>query len=206
MIIPTEDEIVEFYTNDYRASANPATYPSRTNFKTHVYRTPRQLRFVYSEVKEMEAGLDIGCALGWTVKTMSFLGMEAYGVEFHNADREWAADNLGVNVCPALEDLPRREFDLIVMSHVLEHIADPVGYLKMLQEESYLAKGGTIVLEVPGMSAPSAWTAYHLILFNQESLRFALLEAGLEVAAIETQVPEGTKHPRLIWAVGKSVS
>ena len=203
MTIPTEKAIADFYTNDYRASANPAAYPDRVNFKTHVYRTPRQLRYVYDDVKEMSAGLDIGCAIGWTVKTMDFLGMEAYGVEYHNADRAWARDNLGVEIYPELKDLPRREFDLINMSHVLEHIADPIGYLKMLQEENYLAKGGKLIIEVPGMSSPSAWTAYHLVLFNGESLTRTLLEAGLEFCEGEMYSTEGTKHPRLIWAVGK---
>jgi hypothetical protein len=203
MTIPTNKEIADFYVHDYRASAEPKPYPNRTTFKTHVYRTPRQLKYVHEDVKEMRAGLDIGCALGWTVKTMDFLGMEAYGVEYHNVDREWATKNLGVNICARLKDLPRRDFDLVNMSHVLEHIADPIGYLKMLQEENYLARGGKLIIEVPGMSNFSSWTAYHLVVFNPESLVFTLLEAGLEVVESETYIPEGTKHSSLMWAVGR---
>jgi len=199
MLRPTDKEVEDFYRHDYRNSAADGEYPNRSNFRTHIFRSPRQLALVYDRLTQYEAGLDIGCALGWTVAVMQYAGIDAYGTEWHEVDREWALDNLGLNIYQELEDLPRRNFGLVTMSHVLEHIANPIEYLRMLQDENYLAPGGDIIFEVPGQGSPSGWSAYHLVVFSQDSLRFVCEEAGLELI----NGTENRKHkdgpPQLIW-------
>lgn len=204
-ILPSEDEIKHFYNEDYRKFAHDnKPYPFFINFRTHVFRIPRQLVLIYDELKNVKSSLDIGCALGWMPKTLEFMGIDAYGVELHNTDREWAKENLQLTLYETLEDLPRRDFDLITMSHVLEHIADPIGYIRMLVDEGYLAKGGGFLVEVPGAAAPSAWSSFHAVLFNAASLQRTMEEAGLNWVKGTAKMDEKSGMPELLWGVGSA--
>jgi 2-polyprenyl-3-methyl-5-hydroxy-6-metoxy-1,4-benzoquinol methylase len=57
------------------------------------------------------------------------------------------APNL-IKVCSLFEDFrPDSLFDTVVMSHILEHVKDPVGLLR--QGKSWLARGGRLIASVP---------------------------------------------------------
>ena len=63
--------------------------------------------------------------------------------------------------------LPKR-YDTIVMTHVLEHIDDPVFVLKRINEE-WLADGGRFLLVVPNANAPSRQIAVKMGLISHNS-------------------------------------
>jgi predicted SAM-dependent methyltransferase len=75
--------------------------------------------------------------------------------------------------------------DLLTMSHVLEHIPEPIDFLKKIRS-SILNPGGTIFLEVP--NEPSIWVEQqikwqrqglgHLNYFTPASLERLLRDAG----------------------------
>ena len=77
-------------------------------------------------------------------------------------------------------------FDVITMSHVLEHLHDPVSVLRNCYE--LLRPGGTLWVETPNIDAighrrfGAGWRALepprHLVLFNRKSLERAMLGAG----------------------------
>lgn len=82
---------------------------------------------------------------------------------------------------------PRRErFDGITLSHVLEHVPDPVGLLRRCAE--LLRPGGWVWIETPNLAAPghARYGAYwrgveaprHLVLFGPAALELALDRAG----------------------------
>ena len=131
-----------------------------------------------------------------------FLELEAYGQEPADFDRGWAKEHLGLDIRKTLEDLPRRDFDMIIMSHVLEHIIDPIKCLTVLHD-TYMAPRGRIIIEVPGGDSPSAWSAFHAVVFNTESLIFTLQEAGFAVELIRSKETDSSYPPNLMWAVGK---
>jgi SAM-dependent methyltransferase len=89
-----------------------------------------------------------------------------------------------------------RQYDLIVSSHVIEHLAEPVAFLKELK--AYLKPGGKIIIDTPntsciqskifgkhwgGIHAPRHWT-----LFDNEVIRYATNEAQLNVVSV-THLP-----------------
>lgn len=76
------------------------------------------------------------------------------GVQFVNSMFETAA-------------LPRR-YDNIVLTHVLEHLDDPVLVLKRVNEE-WLAKGGRFFLVCPNANAPSRQIAVKMGLVTHNS-------------------------------------
>ena len=153
-------------------------------------------------INEHRVYLDIGCALAWSVHVSSFLGLEAYGVEPAKFDRGWAKEYLGLDIFENLEDLPRRDFDLINMSHVLEHIIDPIAYLTVLYD-TYMAPDGRIMIEVPSVNTPSAWSSFHAVAFNTESLRFTLQEAGFKIELIRSKEIDPQYPDNLMWCIGR---
>ena len=80
-----------------------------------------------------------------------------------------------------------RKFDLIVCSHVLEHVADPYSAVNALR--SYLAPGGVFYVEVPleiWKKAPLAVEPVtHVNYFTVDSLRILLERAGYSVLTCE---------------------
>lgn len=79
-------------------------------------------------------------------------------------------------------------FDMILMSHVLEHLEDPAGELRAMR--AVLADGGAMFVEVPNMAGhrklPIDDNRSHLHFFSSTSLARMLANEGLEVVAAET--------------------
>jgi 2-polyprenyl-3-methyl-5-hydroxy-6-metoxy-1,4-benzoquinol methylase len=140
---------------------------------------------------------DIGCGDGSLLLDMQQSGLRVTGVEIDPAARRTAqSKGLGVFEGTA-EDLPDavrdRRFDLVVMSHVLEHCLEP--QLSVTNAAGLLNDGGQLVIEVPNhqsFGAAMAGTAWpwldvprHLNFFTARSLEQVCSQAGLEVATIE---------------------
>src|SRR5262249_4513900 len=74
----------------------------------------------------------------------------------------------------SLEELcerePERRFDVISLSHVLEHLPDPVDYLFKLGV-GFLKPGGRIYVEVPNLLAHTSFEPGHLYSFTVDTLR-----------------------------------
>lgn len=69
--------------------------------------------------------------------------------------------------------------DLVVMSHVLEHVADPKGFL--LDETQKLRKGGVLFLEVPCLDyMHKPIDEPHLLFFDKNPMHHLLSNAGFE--------------------------
>lgn len=64
-------------------------------------------------------------------------------------------------------NLPRR-YDNIVLTHVLEHLDDPVGVLKRINGE-WLAEGGRLFLVCPNANAPSRQIAVKMGLISHNA-------------------------------------
>ena len=91
--------------------------------------------------------LDIGCATGQFLEVASEVGFDAFGVE----PTEYAAGvarRRGLNVHHGfVSDLPSCEYDVVHSNHVLEHIPDPVAFMKDVAR--VLKPGGIACIEVP---------------------------------------------------------
>lgn len=142
--------------------------------------------------------LDIGCGGGVFMYTLTkqIPGWQGYGIEPTIAFAELAARRLGRPVLaeayrPGL--FPDVKFDLITINQVLEHVADPVDFLKGVQAE--LAEGGRIYLEVPDVEdlahlAPDhdRFLMQHLWVFSKSSLSNVCHQAGYTILRADQQV------------------
>ena len=132
--------------------------------------------------------LDVGCGNGGFLRLASEMGWNVSGLDF-DPDAVQQARNAGFDVTvggvDALAHVIER-FDVITLSHVIEHVADPNDLLVRLNR--LLKPGGMLWLETPnihslghrlygrdwrGLESPR-----HLMLLNPSSLRVALSLGG----------------------------
>jgi 2-polyprenyl-3-methyl-5-hydroxy-6-metoxy-1,4-benzoquinol methylase len=143
--------------------------------------------------------LDIGCSTGAFLGLAKSLGWNADGIEMSASAAEVAKNTFGVEVF--VGDLSEFEsepdtYNYINISHVLEHIYDPVAFLNRVRE--LLKSDGTIYIEVPNFESFGrresnqywfGWeTPRHVQMFSPSTLKAALNAAGLEVKSLETQI------------------
>lgn len=133
--------------------------------------------------------LDVGCATGAYLCEAVARGWTATGVEVAEFARLEAARRAGVTVVPSCDDLPAgRRFDLVTLHHVLEHVDDPVSFLR---EAIVPRVGGRLLIEVPNFdSLPSrvrgpAWgdlrLEQHVCHYTSATLSRVVEAAGLRV-------------------------
>lgn len=151
------------------------------------WRVYRLLRFV-----RKGRALDIGCGSGRFLRALRHSGWEVAGLEL-NDDTATAARNVyGLTVETSLDVFEDNFFDLITITHVLEHIRDPH---QMLAECARLLKpGGVIAVAVPNIES---WQArltrenwFHLDLprhlwhFSESGLSTTMSVCGFEQIAV----------------------
>jgi len=104
----------------------------------------------------------------------------------------------------SIQDFNAEKFDLVIMSHVLEHIPNPLEYLKKVRKF-----GGHLFIEVPnGDDEFKANTYPHVLFFNEKSLWIMLQKAGFKVLSIATcgivkrKWMEMENRPKLMKKIG----
>jgi SAM-dependent methyltransferase len=151
--------------------------------------------------------LDIGCGAGNLLLDAQALGLKVRGVELDdsaaNAARERGLICDGGGIA-SLADLDE-EFDVIRLSDVLEHLADPVEALKAVAKR--LSSRGVVIISVPNVDGVMArvcgpdWFALevprHLWGFGRESLDLMFGQAGLKALRIDTKSHESVIYGSL---------
>jgi SAM-dependent methyltransferase len=134
--------------------------------------------------------LDVGCNVGVLLDELAMLGWHTEGIERAPAARDLAAQRHAVHDVDIESDamLPRR-YQLVTMTHVLEHLDRPMQGLKFVAR--HLAPGGTAIIEVPNWDDPARifWrTRYrplelgdHVSFFERGTLGALAERAGLRV-------------------------
>lgn len=131
--------------------------------------------------------LDVGCGAGGVVSAASKLCKRVSAVEPMERWNHFLRDG-GVDVFSSVDELGDAKFDIVTLFHVLEHIADPIPFLKTLREK--LSDNGTLVIEVPNVedvlitlydSKPFSEFTYwspHLYYYSAGTLKTLLMRAG----------------------------
>jgi SAM-dependent methyltransferase len=204
----TPAEVSAFYTEGYYTHVgahmgDDASTDGRKSFlerlRTHLaWRTDRSVDLSPAEVARVRANptlCDVGCGSGQIMARFKEAGYETVGVEPDPAARVLAAE-VGPVFKGTAEELPEAldgsRFDVVLLSHVLEHCIDPAAALANVVR--LLAPTGTAVIEVPNNAAEGlrlygpGWffadIPRHLQFFTETSLRKALAAAGLHVTNV----------------------
>ncbi|WP_394748014.1 class I SAM-dependent methyltransferase [Spongiimicrobium salis] len=121
--------------------------------------------------------LDVGAGTGDFLATTQKRGWTVSGVEPNTAARERAKQK-GINLSTTLKELSGKQFDVITLWHVLEHLPDLKDQIK--EFKNLLSDDGILVIAVPNFKSYDAshynkfWAAYdvprHLWHFSQNSI------------------------------------
>lgn len=143
--------------------------------------------------------LDVGCgdgrALNW-YRELDGYNVETHGVDFDEQAVEKARAAGHHVYTGTFEDapIPRDYFDLVVATHVIEHVADPKKFAATAL--AVLKPGGVFLCETPNAESWDAkvfrqqhWGGYHFprhwVLYTPESIRFMAESIGFIVERID---------------------
>lgn len=141
--------------------------------------------------------LDVGCGAGGLLSALERAGWEVTGVEWDSQAAALARRNA---THPVLEgdfrqmSLPRGAYDLVVLSHVFEHLDDPINTLGRIKD--LLAPSGRAVLFYPNPESlgariyGKAWFPWevprHLVMPPGSALSKAAARVGLTTIEIQS--------------------
>lgn len=212
---PTEASMAAFYPGDYYAYApRPAPVIStRSRIKRRV-RASRWLSSLASAVPALRDAtrdaqirddipewippgsvLDLGCGSGLALDLLRDMGWRTTGLEPHPVAADVARRSGHEVFCQSATDpLPSGQtYDLIIASHVLEHVHSPT---RMLTQVRPLLTPGTgrMVIEVPNLDslftrlfqglATAFDTPRHLYMFSPATLQQVLTRAGFDIVRL----------------------
>lgn len=145
--------------------------------------------------------LDIGCGLGYSLlggqaRGWDVAGLEPHGLAGAGLPRELACriirgrlDNLDASDRPA--DVSLRDFDLVSMIDVIEHVRDPVATVR--QAAKLLRPGGVLMVATNSLASRGArspgWVHFHrahLWYFSPATLSAVVAAAGIKVRSVAT--------------------
>ena len=146
--------------------------------------------------------LDVGCGLGYFLQAAARVsGCEAHGVEISPEAVHYAGSKLSLDVrCGELVDAgyPDRFFDFIRVNNVVEHVRDPLDFIRECRR--ILRPDGRLYLSLPNGPVDSAGLLNyfndeknpprskdgHLFFFSRTALDRLFQTTGFEIAAAHT--------------------
>ncbi|MEJ7848408.1 MAG: class I SAM-dependent methyltransferase [Pyrinomonadaceae bacterium] len=153
--------------------------------------------------------LDVGAGKGYFVKVAAESGFRASGIEPSPRFCEFAESHLNLKIfngyVKTTGELKGKQFDVITMHHVLEHIEEPHDLLEALKE--FLNDDGVIYIEVPNTKSLTSkiidayfrfkgleWSSrlsplhppFHKYGYNLKSLRYLIKKHNYKVVSSNT--------------------
>ena len=210
--MPTQEELVALYSSPEYAAAYAA------HGEAYVLGATVPAEFIgerLARIERMSGGkagriLDIGAATGSFLRVARDRGWATVGLELSVEASEVASQHHGLDVRRlTLEEasFADGEFDAVHLSHVFEHLRDPLRSLEEMRR--ILRPGGVLAMEVPGelgdlflwirktvlrrSPEPYAVPTPHTFFYTPRTLQRMLTKAGFEVLLVRT--PRRNKDP-----------
>lgn len=133
--------------------------------------------------------LDLGCGTGGLLRRMQRYGFS--NLTGFDPYTPLEADEPGFRVKRAELSAVTGSYDLIMMHHVLEHLADPVRAL--VDAKARLNPGGKILVRIP-VAASHTWRLYREHWFNLDPPRHLLVPSVRGMHALATRSGLKTEH------------
>lgn len=163
----------------------------------------RQYSFIMDKISKIESVFDIGAFFGTNLSVFKNKGFEVSGLDPSKNNVNFAKQYYDINLfCGTLNDYisdstELTKFDLIVLSHVLEHVPDIMTFLKQISliNKKYLYLEVPAALDVQYSTEPFGIFFYeHVNYFSLECLGIVMNGIGYNClrASIEMNV-DGTE-------------
>jgi 2-polyprenyl-3-methyl-5-hydroxy-6-metoxy-1,4-benzoquinol methylase len=204
--LPTTVELSERYKEEYRQVMRESATPEYFGFMDR--RAAAQKAFIlrnWTVNGHPPRVLDIGCSGGSLLLAMSELTPHLTGYEPDVAMAEEARKRLpaSAHIVNDLFDpatVPDGSYDIITLSHVYEHILNPLDYLRELVRVA--GPKGLIFIEVPHETSQTVREIVyakfrgklHISFFTLPTLRRTIEKAGGQIKALATFGPRNDEH------------
>jgi 2-polyprenyl-3-methyl-5-hydroxy-6-metoxy-1,4-benzoquinol methylase len=193
---PDPNDIGRYYqTEDYVSHSE--TTRGIINKLYRVVRTKNtkdKLRIVNSLSSARGDLLDVGCGTGYFLSVCRRDGWQVEGVELNEMARITATSRIDRPVYPSIDAVEStgKQFDIITLWHVFEHLYDI--NVSLLQLRRLLRPEGTLILALPNPASADAdyyreyWAAYdvprHLSHFSPPSIAALTKNHGMKIKDI----------------------
>jgi hypothetical protein len=168
----------EYYQGAYRDQVNSTNVEDEVDHQRQRDRAHLHVFSCWDYIEHSRTMLEIGCSMGYLMDKLNVqFDTECIGVE---------PDNRYHTIEPACNfklyrdarEVPPREFDLIAMSHSLEHMQHPREFLKELTICN-AHQGTRILIEVPNYEfTPGTLNDHHPFAFTETTLNGLLARVG----------------------------
>lgn len=153
---------------------------------------PHSLRMIVWPLSRKSPILDIGCANGRELFAIRACGFEnLIGVDPYLSEN--VIDKKGIRILKQSVEEVRGKFDLIMLHHVFEHLADPLWMLEKIK--GLLSAKGQILIRIPLADSQTAikygekWVQLdaprHFFLHTRKSMEILARRVGLEIAKVQ---------------------
>ena len=191
------EELKEFYQAEYRLLVQGEEGPSEKDLRAQAGRARNLLKLTRRQIVRVDIHLDIGSSTGALLEAFrECYECLSFGIEPGDLYRLYSQER-GLRVEADLSDLDSAQIgkaDLISLAHVLEHLPDPINYLKILRRE-WLTPDGHLLIEVPNLYGHPSLELAHLTAFSSATLRETLRSAGFQPLMLRVH---GGSRSRLI--------
>lgn len=209
----TKKEEEEFYTKEFenymdnRSLGKDGWSSAEEHVKKNKTNVSRRMKYIKSHLKNVKNVLDIGCSSGFMLYPLMEKGIKCYGIEPSGAFGEYCLNN-SITLFENLDCIdPNYKFDLIMHFFVLEHIIDPLKFLK--KQIDLLNDGGKIIIEIPNAADPLYsiydiesferfyWSIAHPWYFTEKSVSYLLDKLSCNYNIILDQRYDLSNH--MVW-------
>ena len=189
---PTPQEDKEFYDENMQDKNRGKKLEYAKLKENTIYDTRRHVELVKELVSGKECSIvDIGAGYGFFVNSLAEAGYSnVLGIEIGRERRELGQKHTAVRMID-YDVLHSQEkigtFDCIALFHVLEHMADPIGFFKAIRH--LMHERTVLICEVPNADEllletclaynDFYWIRSHLNYFTRNSLQMCFQYAGL---------------------------
>lgn len=193
---PQETELQEYYDGTFREEVHTESYYDSATldgvYQRFLPEAKARVNRVSKELDKEDEVLEIGCSVGYFLDTVSERVKSVCGTEWDKKAQYYIKNRLNnpnVSVSDNPEDF-NKKFDKIFMFHVLEHIEEPITFLK--NKKNVLKPQGKVYIEVPNVDdilvrtySCDAFKNYyykkaHLYNFNEKGLAYIFENAGYQ--------------------------
>lgn len=207
-LYPYYDEIKleNYYNGIYRKEYTQEDYYNKNQIKEFFDKSlpeaKKRVDRIKKYLKKEDKILEVGCSSGYFLHTIKNSVNSVYGTEWDERNASYCKNN-NIQVKKNPEEF-NIKFNKIFMFHVLEHIKDPIHFLKKLK--NCLSDEGMLFIEVPNnedillsiYDIPEFRDFYyqsaHIWYFNKKSLGILLNKSGYKFSILGIQRYDISNH------------
>tara|TARA_Y100000591_G_C21852986_1_gene712903 strand:- start:2283 stop:3266 length:984 start_codon:yes stop_codon:yes gene_type:complete len=183
-----------FHSNNVKRKINKNEMLKTFNYRLNNFASER-IEYIKSNISlnKKDTILDYGCGFGSFLYALKKNKIQSKGIDFDNDSINFCkSKNLNVS-SNSLTNEKDRSIKIITMFDVIEHLVDPVDFLKIANKK--LKKNGFMLLFTPNIHSLSGklmgpkhnmFAVFnHLCFYNENSLKYLAKKTGFKIQRID---------------------